>query len=148
MLEQRWDLRTFLARFVRDSSSCKQSLNRKSLTDCRWLVLLVERDLPDLGRRKFLRPCECLPVLGCTKVSGCKQRQDRSVDRILRPAKLRRTKSLLEIRALRAACTGGRKHFLADRIRRRFTLMSDRGQSIRCAFACASDHLAPVRVVG
>src|SRR5436309_1679587 len=73
-LEQRGDLRAFLPVLVGDSGPGEQPTNGEPLGHGRRLVLLVQRDLADLGRRELLRPAEVLAVLCRPDVAGGKQR--------------------------------------------------------------------------
>ena len=50
-LEQGWDLSVLLSCLVRDTRRRQQALDDEALVDGGRLVLLVERDLPDLGLR-------------------------------------------------------------------------------------------------
>jgi hypothetical protein len=69
-LKERWHLRAFLSRFEGDSGCGQQALHCESLAYCRWFVLLVKGDLPNLGRRQLLWTGEVLSILGGTDVAS------------------------------------------------------------------------------
>ena len=147
LLEEGRELRSLLTRLVGDSRRGQEPAHGEALRRRRRCVLLVERDLADLGLRELLRAAEILPVLGGADVPGREQNEDGPAHGVLRPAERRPGEPLLEVGALGAPRADRGQHFLAHRVRGRLSVVANGVERVGGAIAGLRDDLPPVGVV-
>src|SRR6266568_581759 len=146
-LKKSRDLGALLSRLVLDAGCSEQTAQLEPLFHRRRLVLLVERCPADLVGGQLLRAGEVLAVLGSSDVACGNERQQRAVNRVLRPAVPAARELVIQLGALGAAGADDREHFFAHRMRRRLSAVAHCREGVGGAVASLHYHLVPVRVV-